>query len=116
MRFSSKGIVSAIAVILLISVVTPAMAAEETETIRGKIYCATLVGAELKLDPGVCPEDAKNVFHVVRTQEGKIILLQDSPIMAAELAKLRVERSDDVTITGKRSGPTIFTPETLRVR
>lgn len=119
MIVESKQFVSILAVVFLILTATTVMAAEETgeaETIQGKIYCATLEGTELKLEPGVCPEGAKTNFHVVRTQDGKIVLLQDSPIMAAELAKLRIERTDDVTITGRRTGPTVFTPETLRVR
>lgn len=116
MVFRSKQIISILLVIVLIIIAGRTMAAEEKETVRGKLYCAHLEGTELKLEPGVCPKDMKNRFHVVRTAEGKIILLQDSPIMAAELEKLKIERTDDITITGQRSGPTIFTPETLRVR
>ena len=116
MVFRSKQIISMLVVVMLVIAAGKTMAAEEKETIRGKLYCAHLEGTELKLEPGVCAKDAKNRFHVVRTTEGKIILLQDSPIMAAELEKLKIERTDDITITGQRSGPTIFTPETLRVR
>jgi len=118
MRFSVKQARFMMAAALLIFTATMTLAAEEKDTIRGKLYCAKLEGTELKLEPGVCPPGSKGTFHVVRTQEGpqKIILLQDSPIMREELAKLKIDRTDDVTITGKRTGPTVFTPETLRVR
>jgi hypothetical protein len=115
MAFSSRQVIATLIVVSLTFIATVTLAADEQESITGKLYCATLEGAELKLDPGTCPKDKKG-FHVVRTKEGKIILLQDSPIMAAELEKLKIDRADDITITGKRTGPTIFTPESLRVR
>jgi hypothetical protein len=100
--------------ILLILSAGVAGAAEE---IKGHIYCVLPSAEGVKLEPGVCPGGKDHGAHVVKTQDGQLILLNESNVEALkDLPKLTAEQKKDVTITGKKDGPTMFTPESLRVR
>lgn len=115
MIFSFKQVVFALFATLLILTVTPVMAAEEEEAIQGHIYCVLPTEAGVRLEPGVCPGGKDHGAHVVKTPDGQLILLQETEALGI-LPKLTAEQKKDVTITGKKTGPTVFTPESLRVR
>jgi hypothetical protein len=107
----------AFAVILLLLTAGLVSAAEEKkeDVIQGHVYCVLPTADGVKLEPGVCPGGKDHGAHVVKTPDGQLILLQETEALK-DLPKLTVEQKKNVTITGKREGPTVFTPETLRVR
>jgi len=116
MMLSFKQITFTMIVVLLILTTTLSMAAEEkkdTEVIRGHVYCVLPTAEGVRLEPGVCPGGEGHGAHVVKTPDGQLILLQETPALA-DLPKLTAEQKKDVTLEGRRIGRTTFSPENLR--
>ncbi len=109
--FSFKQVISTMAVVLLVLTATVAMAAEEKETITGHIYCVLPTAEGVKLEPGVC--QAGDYPHIVKTTEGRLVLLQESALLK-EIPRLTAEEKKSVTMEGKRVGRTIFNPEAVK--
>jgi len=112
--FSFKKVISTMNAILLILTAAVAMAAEETQTLTGHIYCVLPTDTGVKLEPGVCPGGENHGAHVLKTQDGKLVLLQETPDLEKNLPKLTAEQKKNVTIEGKMVGPTTFNPETVK--
>jgi hypothetical protein len=119
--FYRNSYIIAFAVILLVLTAGLVGAAEEKkeegkeDVVQGHVYCVLPTADGVKLEPGVCPGGKDHGAHVVKTPDGQLILLQETEALK-DLPKLTAEQKKNVTITGKREGPTVFTPETLRVR
>ncbi len=100
--------------ILLIFTAAVIMAAEETQTLTGHIYCVLPTDIGVKLEPGVCPGGEGHGTHILKTPDGKLILLQETPDLEKNLSKLTAEQKKNVTMEGKMIGPTTFNPEIIR--
>jgi len=114
MMLRFKQIISTLAAALLIFTVTTAMAAEEKEVLTGHIYCVLPTDTGVKLEPGVCPGGENHGAHVLKTQDGRLVLLQETPDLEKNLPKLTAEEKKNVTIEGKMVGPTTFNPEAVK--
>jgi len=106
-----KQVISTAIVVLMVFTATVAIAAEKTESITGHIYCVLPTAEGVKLEPGVCP--GGDHPHVVKTQDGKLVLLQESPLLK-DIPRLTAEEKKSVTIEGKMTGPTTFSPEAVK--
>jgi len=63
-------------VILWIFTAALSLAAEEKQAIAGHMYGVLSTADGVKLEPGVCP--GGDHPHVVKTQDGKLVLLLES--------------------------------------
>jgi len=86
-------------------------AAEDKEAISGHIYCVLPTSEGVRLEPGICP--GGNHPHVVKTQDGRLILLQESPILK-DIPKLTAEQKKNIEMQGRFVGKTTFNPESVR--
>jgi len=113
MRPSLKQVISSTMVVLLIFTAAAALAAEEKQTIQGHVYCVLPTAEGVKLEPGVCPGGEGHGAHIVKTQDGQLILLQETAALA-DLPKLSAEQKKNVTIEGQMLDRATFSPENLR--
>lgn len=111
MRLSLKQVISGVMVILWIFTASLVLAAEEKQAITGHIYCVLPTADGVKLEPGVCP--GGDHPHVVKTQDGKLVLLQESPLLK-DIPRLSAEEKKNVTIEGKMVGTTTFSAEAVK--
>jgi hypothetical protein len=107
-------IISIISPIFLILSAAISTAAEETQTLTGHIYCVLPTDTGVKLEPGVCPGGEGHGAHILKTPDGKLILLQETLDLEKNLSKLTAEQKKNVTMEGKMVGPTTFNPETIK--
>ncbi len=111
MLLSFKRTLAVGVMVLLVLTTTVARAAEEKQSITGHIYCVLPTAEGVKLEPGVCP--GGDHPHVLKTKDGKLVLLQESSILK-DIPKLTAEEKKNVTIEGKMTGNTTFTPEAVK--
>jgi len=111
MVLSFKQVISTLVVVLWVLIATGTMAAEEKESITGHIYCVLPTADGVKLEPGVCP--GGDHPHVVKTNDGKLVLLQESPLLK-DIPRLSAEEKKNITIEGKMVGRTTFNPEAVK--
>jgi len=81
------------------------MAVEEKYTVTGRIYCVLPTADSVKFEPGVCR--AGDHSHVLKTKEGRLVLLQESPALG-DILKLPGKEDQDVTVKGEMISPTMF--------
>jgi hypothetical protein len=86
-------------------------ASEEKQAITGHIYCVVPTAEGVRLEPGVCP--GGDHPHVVKTQNGQLVLLQESPLLK-DIPKLTSEQKKNVEIEGRFVGKTTFSPESVK--
>lgn len=110
---SLKQITSMGIVVLWILTATVTRAADGNRTITGHVYCILPTSEGIKLEPGACPGGENHGAHFIKTQDGKLILLQESPILA-DLPKLSAEEKKNVTMEGENISPTVFNPEVVK--
>lgn len=108
-----KQIISIIIVVLLIFTTAVVMATDEKEAITGHVYCVLPTDTGIKLEPGVCPGGEGHGAHVIKTRDGRVLLLQESTDILKDLPRLTAEEKKNVTMEGKSSG-TVFNPETVK--
>lgn len=112
---SFKQVISILTMVLLMFTASTTMAAEEgTQVITGHVYCILPTDTGVKLEPGVCPGGEAHGAHVLKTKEGQLVLLQETPDLEKNLSKLTAEQKKNVTMEGKMVGPSTFNPESIR--
>ena len=83
-----KQVLSTLAVVLLMLTAAVAMAAEEKQTLTGHVYCILPTDTGVKLEPGVCPGGKGHGAHVLKTQDGKLVPLQETEDLEKNLPRL----------------------------
>lgn len=111
---SFKHVISTLIIILLMLTTTEAIVAEEKETLTGHVYCVLPTDTGVKLEPGVCPGGEGHGAHVLKTQDGKLLLLQETADLEKNLSKLTSEQKKNVTMEGKMVGSSTFNPESIK--
>jgi len=111
MSISRKGLSVVWMILLLTGIGGFAGAAEQKRSIEGHVYCVLPTADGVKLEPGVCP--GGDHPHILKTKDGKLVLLQESPVLK-DIPKLSADEKKDVKLEGQFVGPTTFNPESVR--